>query len=132
MGALTAVGTFLKDHWSALLLVLVLAGGYAWIRKEEASFATTIAGLNASHQAEIDKMNADKVLEEQQHAQEKQQLQASLDAIQATYAAARAQLQVQQTQEQNQIVAKYGNDADGLAALVASKYGFVVIKPATP
>lgn len=126
----TTVWDFIKQHWQALLLVGVIAVGYAWIRHEEAGFANTIASLNASHQTAIDKINADKAQEEQQHAQELQQLQSTLNTIQANYAAAQAQLQQQQTAEQKQIVKKYGNDADGLAQLLASKFGFVVVKPA--
>ena len=127
--ALTDVWTFIKAHWQAILLVGVIAVGYAWIRHEEAAFADTISNLNTSHQAEIDKINADKAQEEQQHAQELQQLQSTLSTIQANYNAAQAQLQQQQTTEQKQIVQQYGNDADGLATLLASKMGFIVVKP---
>ena len=131
MPVLTIVWNFIKAHWQTLLLVVCLAVGYMWFRGNQAGWAKTVADLNAAHQVEIDKIAQDHKVEEQQHAQELQALQDQIAKIQADYAAAQAALAQQQTQEQQQIVKKYGNDADGLANLLAGKLGFVVVKPPT-
>jgi hypothetical protein len=128
--ALATVWNFLKGHWQAALVIVVMVGAYAWVKHTETSYANTIAKLNTDHQAEIDTINKARTQEEQQHAQEQAQLQATLTTIQQNYAAAQQQLALQQTQETQQIVAKYGNDSDGMAALLAKEYGFTVVKPA--
>jgi hypothetical protein len=129
MPVLTTVWNFIKAHWQAIALVLVIAVGYGWIHHLQAGYVDTIKKLNDSHQVEIDKIKQDHVVEEQQHAAELKALQDSIAKIQADYVAAQAALQQQQTQEQKDIVKKYGNDADGLANLLAGKMGFVVTKP---
>lgn len=129
MSPLTSAWNFLKAHWQAILLVLVIAASAAWIKHQQSMFADTITQLNQTHQAEIDKINQARVAEDQQHQQELKQLQDSIQKIQANYVAAQAQLAQQQTQEQSDIVKKYGNDADGLANLLAQKQGFIIVKP---
>src|ERR1019366_6180287 len=100
----SSIWGFIKAHWEGILLVIVLLGGFAWYKHMAAGQAATVMQLNAAHQAEIDKFNADKIIEDQQHAQEMQQLQATLDTIQTNYVAAQAKLQQQQSEEQLQIV----------------------------
>jgi|SRR5579885_225826 len=129
MPVLTSVWNFVKAHWQALLLVVVLAVGYGWIRHMQSQNVALIDQLNKSHQTEIDQITKARQDEQAQHQQELQQYQAQLAQIQQQYADAQAQLAQQQTQEQNQIVKKYGNDAKGLADLTASKFGFVVQVP---
>lgn len=126
---LTTIWNFIKANWQMILLLVVIAVGYAWIRHQQAGFADTLKQLNDSHQVEIDKINKDHQIEDAEHAAELKTLQDSVAKIQADYVAAQAALAIQQTQEQQQIVKKYGNDADGLATLTASKFGFVVVKP---
>jgi TolA-binding protein len=129
MATLTVIWNFLKAHWQTILLVVVLAVGFAWVKRQNSLNAAAIAQLNQSHQQEIDTINKARQDEETQHQQELQQYQQQLAQIQQEYAAAQAQLQQQQTQEQNNIVQKYHNDAAGLADLTASKFGFVVQVP---
>lgn len=125
----TAVWNFLKAHWQTILLVVVIVVGYGWIHHQQAGFAKAIADLNAAHQAEIDKINTARTKEEQEHAAELKQLQDSMAKIEADFAAAQAALDDQKNQERKDIVKKYGNDADGLAGLLADRLGFVVVKP---
>lgn len=126
---MTIVLSFLKKHWQVIALVAVLGAGYAWFRHQQASYAKTISDLSASHQVALDQINAAKALEDQQHAQELKDLQDRSAKIESDYAAAQAELQAQTTQEQEQIVQRFGNDADGLAQLLAGKFGFIVVKP---
>jgi hypothetical protein len=127
---LAYVWSFAKKNWQALLLVAAVGGAYLWYKAHEASDAKVIAALTASHQAEIDQINKARSNEEAQHQAELQQYQQQLQQIQADYAAAQQQLQQQQAQEQQQIIQKFGNDADGLAHLMGGKFGFTVQEPA--
>lgn len=129
MTLLTVTWNFLKSHWQAILLVFVIIGGVVWIKHQQSVFVDTFIQLNQSHQVEIDKINQARALESQQHAQELKQLQDSIHKIEESYAAAQAQLKQQQSQQQADIVKKYGNDADGLANLLSQKQGFTVVKP---
>jgi uncharacterized protein YlxW (UPF0749 family) len=129
MPVLTSVWNFVKAHWQAILLVVLIGVGYAWIRHEQSASVAAIAQLNAAHQQEMDAINKARSDEEAQHQQELQQYQTQLAQIQQQYAEAQAQLAQQQQVEQTQIVKKYGNDAKGLADLAASKFGFVVQVP---
>lgn len=128
---LSSVWEFIKKHWQAIVLVLVLVVGYAWLRKQQSDFAHTLDELNKSHQVEIDKINQARAEEERQHAAQLKQLQDSIAKIEADYAAAQAALQAQQQQQAHEIIVKYGHDADGLAQLVSDRFGFVVVKPPT-
>jgi hypothetical protein len=123
---MSVVWKFLKAHWHAITVVIVIAFSVFWFHHQQTGFAATLSQLNVSHQAEIDKINSDKLLEEQQHAAEQKQLQDSLNEIQANYVAAQAQLQQRQSAEASQIVSKYSTDPNSLANLLASKFGFVV------
>ena len=127
---LTSVWDFIKQHWQAILLVMVVIGGYAWIRHQQAGFTQALQQVNAAHQVELDSILKAKSIEDTQHAQELQQLQQSLATIQTQYDLAQKQLQQNQKTEQQDIVKKYGNDADGLAKLMADKLGLVVVSPA--
>jgi hypothetical protein len=130
MNVLSIIWGFVQKNWQAILLVAVIAVGYGWIHHMQAGFADTLKQLNDAHQTEITQINTARAQEEQQHAVELKQLQDSIAKIQADYAEAQAALRVQQTVEQKAIVKKYGNDADGLANLLAGRMGFTVVKPA--
>lgn len=127
---LTVVWSFVKAHWQAILLVAALGMGYFWFRGHAAQDAALLNKLNASHQAEIDQINKARSDEAAQHQAELAQYQQQLQKIQSDYVAAQQQLQAQQQAEQQQIVQKYGNDADGLAHLLGGKFGFTVQEPA--
>ena len=127
----TVVLNFLKSYWQLILLAAVVVVGYGWIAHQQASFAKTLAALNVAHQTEIEQVTAARSQEEKQHAQEMQELKDSIAKIQADYAAAQEQLRTRQLQDQRQIVKQYGNDADGLASLLADRMGFVVVKPSS-
>jgi len=129
MPVLTVIWNFVKAHWQVLVLGAVLGLGYAWYKQHVAADAAALAALNTAHQQEIDTINKARTDEENQHQQELQNLQSSLTQIQQQYDQAEAALQAQQTQEQTQIVKQYGNDATGLAQLMAGKMGFTVQVP---
>jgi chromosome segregation ATPase len=120
---------FLKKHWQAIVLAGAIVAGVSWLRHQQAGFAQAITDLNASHQAEIQKINEARAQEEREHAAQLKELQASIAKIQEDYAAAQEALKRQQADAAKQIVKKYGNDADGLAGLLADRLGFVVVKP---
>jgi len=130
MPVLTSVWSFFKTHWQAILLVVAIVVGYAWVRHEQKAQVDIVNKLDAAHAQEIAAVNKARADEVAQHQQELQQYQTQLAQIQQEYVQAQAQLQQQQTQETSQIVKKYGNDAKGLADLAASKFGFVVQVPA--
>lgn len=132
MPVLSTVWSFVTKHWQAITLAAVIAVGYGWIRHQQSGFADTLSKLNASHQTEIDQVNKARADEQAQHQQELQNLQQSLAQIQQQYADAQAALAVQQTQEQQAIVKKYGSDVTGLAQLLGSKLNFTVEIPADP
>jgi TolA-binding protein len=129
MPVLTVIWNFVKAHWQVMVMLLALGVGYAWYRHHIAADAAALVQLNAAHQVEIDTLNKARQDEQAQHQQELQNLQQSLAQIQQQYDQAEAALQVQQTQEQTAIVKQYGNDANGLATLLAGKLGFTVQTP---
>ena len=131
MNVLTVIWNFVKKYWQVFALLTIVAVGYGWIRHQQATYADTLAQLNASHQAEIDQITQAKQLEEQQHLAEVKQLQDSINKINQDYAQAQADLAAKQAQTQQDIVKKYGNDAAGLAKLLADSEGFVVVNSAS-
>jgi TolA-binding protein len=126
---LATVWGFVKAHWQVIVLCLVVGVGYGWLKHQQAGFAATLSKLNASHQTEVDQITRARADEETQHQHELQQLQTSLAQIQQQYTDAQAALAAKQTQEQQAIVKKYGDDAEGLAQLLGSKMGFTVVVP---
>jgi murein L,D-transpeptidase YcbB/YkuD len=129
MPVLTVIWNFVKAHWQAIVLVVAIGIGYGWYRHHVAADAAALVQLNAAHQVEIDTINKARADEQAQHQKEVQTLQQSLAQIQQQYDQAEAALQAQQTAEQTQIVKQYGNDANGLAQLLAGKLGFTVQTP---
>ena len=119
----------IKKHWQLIVLLGVILLGTCWLRRQQASFAQAIADLNSSHQLEIQQINEARAQEAREHATQLKELQASITKIQEDYIAAEAELKRQQATFAKQIVKKYGNDADGLANLLADRLGFVVVKP---
>jgi len=132
MSVLSSIWEFVKKHWQAILLVLVITVGYAWIRNQQSHWAETVRKLNESHQIEIDKINQARLQEEKEHAQELKVLQESLAKIEQDYQAAQKALDERTKQHQTEIVKKYGNDMKGLAELAADRFGFVVVSQPTP
>lgn len=122
------IWSFIKSNWQALALVVILAVGAAWLQRQQADFTKTITELNSSHQVEIEKINKARLQEAKEHEVQLKQLQDSINKIQADYASAQDALRKQQAADTRQIVKKYGNDADGLATLLAERLGFVVVK----
>jgi len=131
MGVLTNIWEFTKRHWQAILLVVVIAGGYVWFKNQQASNAATIVQINESHQIELEKITVARALEEAQHKAQLERLQQSLEKIQQDYTQVQATIAAQQTAQQKQIVQKYSNDSVGLAKLLAGEFGFVVVLPPT-
>ena len=131
MGVLTNIWDFFKKHWQAILLVVIVVGGYAWIRSQQSTFATTLQQIDASHQVEIDQINKARADEKAQHEAQLEHLQQSLERIQQDYVQAQAAIIAAQTVQQKQIVQKFGNDSVGLANLLAEKFNFVVVLPPT-
>jgi len=129
MGVLTNIWGFIQKHWQAILLVVVLAGGYAWLQHQQSTFATTLQQIDASHQTEIDQINKARETEKAQHEAQLEHLQQSLERIQQEYSQAQASIIATQTAQQKQIVQTYSNDSVGLAKLLADKFGFVVVLP---
>jgi len=129
MGVLTNIWEFTKRHWQAILLVVVIAGGYVWFKNQQASNAATIVQINESHQIELEKITVARALEEAQHKAQLERLQQSLEKIQQDYTQVQATIAAQQTAQQKQIVQKYSNDSVGLAKLLAGEFGFVVVLP---
>jgi TolA-binding protein len=128
----TPVLAFLKKYWQTILLVLVIVFAGFWVKHVQANFAKALTDLNNSHQTEINQINDARAQETKEREEQIKQLQASIDKIQTDYAAAQAAAKVKQAEDAKQIVKKYGNDADGLANLLADKLGFTVVKPASP
>jgi hypothetical protein len=129
MPVLASVWKFVTAHWQAIVLVVLVGAGYGWYKHQQSQSIKVIADLNAAHQVEVDTINRARQTEETQHQKELQDLQSNLAQIQQQYALQVAALAVQQTQEQQQIVQKYGSDAKGLADLTASRFGFTVQLP---
>lgn len=127
---MSAVWNFIKSNWQLILLIFVLIGAVVVFKQQQANFADSIEQLNRSHQTEIDKISAARELEVVEHAKQLKQLQDSISKIESDYVAAKANVTQRQTQQQIEIVKKYGDDADGLANLLAQKQGFLVIKSA--
>lgn len=130
MQLLTATWNWVKSHWQVILLAAVLIGGAMWIKRQQASFADTLSKLDQTHQEELQKITLARALEEAEHAKQVKEMQESIAKIQSDYAESQAKLAQKQRQEQVEIVKKFGNDAEGLANLLAQQQGFTVIKPA--
>lgn len=130
MQVLTATWNWIKAHWQVILLALVIIGGAAWIKHQQAAFADTLTQLDKTHQEEIEKITVARAVEEAEHAKQVKEMQDALAKIQSDFVEAQAHLAQKQQQEQADIVKKFGNDADGLANLLAQQQGFTVIKPA--
>lgn len=120
---------FVKRNWQVILLVVALVIGYMWLRNRDSEWARLVDNLNNNHYAEIDKINKLREEEAKQHAEQVRILQESLAKIEANYKKAVEDLEKEKTSRQKEIVRKYGNDANGLADLMADSYGFIV-KPA--
>lgn len=129
MLALNSIWSFFKQHWAAVLLVVLGIVSYAWIRHSQSLWADALARSEQVHQEEIDKVNAIRSQETQDHQRELARLQSDLSKIQADFDAARVQLAAQQKQEERQIVKQYKDDMAGLAGLAADKLGLVVSAP---
>lgn len=126
---LTKVGEFLKKNWLAVVLVVGIVFAAFWMRNQQADYAQAIKDLNDSHQVEIRKINEARAQEAKEHEEQLRQLQENVARIEADYKQALVDLQKERAARKNEIVRKYGNDADGLANLLAGEFGFTV-KPA--
>jgi len=127
MQVLTATWNWVKAHWQAILLAVVIVGAAAWIKHQQATFADTLSKLDQTHQEEIQKITTARAFEEAEHARQVKEMQDAIAKIQSDYAESQAKLIQKQRQEQVDIVKKFGNDADGLANLLAQQQGFTVI-----
>lgn len=120
---------FVAKYWQIILLVVALGHGYMWMKNRDAEWARLVDTLNDNHHAEIDKINKLREEEAKQHAEQLRVLQESLARIEEDYKKVLEDLEKEKTSRQKEIVRKYGNDANGLASLLADSYGFIV-KPA--
>lgn len=123
---LAAAKNFLKKYWQTLLLVAVIVLGYAWYKSKQQDWTNTIREINDSNQVVINQINEAREREAAQHAAQLRELQESIAKIQADYAKALADLEHEREGRKKEIVRKYGNDADGLAKLLANEFGFTV------
>lgn len=128
----TVVYEFLKKNWAAILLVVLLCVGYAWIRHQQAQTAAIIRELDNSHQVELEKIIDARAKEEAAHAAQVKILLDSLAKIQAEYEVAQLELERQKNVQRKEIVKKYSNDVDGLAQLAAEKLGLLVMPSTAP
>jgi uncharacterized membrane protein (DUF106 family) len=129
MQVLSATWNWVKSHWQVILLAAVLIGGAIWVKRQQAAFADTLSKLDQTHQEEIQKITAARELEVAEHAKQVKEMQESITKVQSDYAESQAKLAQRQRLEQVEIVKKFGNDADGLANLLAQQQGFTVVKP---
>lgn len=129
MNALSVAWGFVKQHWQAILLVTLGVVSYAWVRHSQSVWADTLARSEQVHQQEVDRINAVRAQEVQDHQRELARLQTDLTKIQADFDAAQAQLAARQKQEERQIVKQYKDDMQGLAHLTADKLGLVIAAP---
>ena len=128
MVPLTVIWNFVKAHASTILLVIALVVGYGLFRHNNAKWADTLTKVNAAHQQEIATVAKDRQVEEEEHAAEVKTLTDTLDKVQKAYNAATTAVVHQETVEEHAIVVKYSNDNEGLAQLVAEKFGLTVVK----
>jgi len=127
MQVLTATWNWVKSHWQVILLAVVLIGGAMWIKHQQATFADTLSKLDQTHQEELQKITLARALEEAEHAKQVKEMQEAIAKIQSDYAESQTKLAQKQRQEQVEIVKKFGNDAEGLANLLAQQQGFTVV-----
>ena len=127
MRILTSILGFIRVNWQVILLVVVVACGYAWMRHQQGIASATIDKLNASHQLEIDVINKARIDENEKHAAQLKQLDASLEQVKDDYTRKIAAISSAQAVQQKQIVKKYDNDIVGLANALADKLGFIVV-----
>lgn len=128
-----SIKNFLKAHWVALVLgvvlVIVTITAIVMLRSRAGAYADSLTEIDAAHHEEIEKINQARELEKQEHAQQLQVLQDTIARIESDYADAQARLKDKETKQKKEIVQKFGNDADGLAGLLNDRFGFNVVKP---
>jgi len=123
---------WLKANWQTLFTLAIMAlGFYGWWQhnmSSQANLAQVVTQINAANQAEIDNIVRAHDLEQQQHAQELQSLQSDIARINSDYATAQQQIGQRKTQEEHQIVQRYGNDMVGLSSLLADKFNLTIVE----
>jgi len=127
MRILTSILGFIRVNWQAILLIVVVICGYAWLRHRQNDATAVLVKLDASHQLEIDTITKARADENEKHAAQVQLLNTSLEQIQDDYARKIAAISSTQVAQQKLIVKKYDNDVVGLANVLADKLGFVVV-----
>ena len=123
------IWAFIKKHWQLILLVIiVIAGAYAY-RRREVDFIDDYRKIQDAHAQEIRKIQA--AQDEERHRLEENQkhLQAALDAVKKQYDEAQKELDDRKKKEVDQIVHDYGNNPDELAKKLAEVGGFAVVIP---
>lgn len=121
-----SIKNFFKKYWQIMLLVVVVVVGYWYIREQDANWGRVVDALNDSHQIEVETINKAREDEAKQHAEQLKAWQESVAQIKADYARVLEDLEKEKSVRRHEIVQKYGNDAEGLANLMAENFGFVV------
>jgi len=127
---LLKVWEYVKRHWSVLLIAaVVLVAGFFLFRHQSGTFADQLKQVQTIHAEEVNKIEAARVAEQQQHAANVKQLQDNLDASQRRYDESLKDLDAAKKAQAAAIIKQYGNDPVALAQKLSEVTGFRVINP---
>jgi cell division protein FtsB len=127
----TATSEFVRNHWHAIMLVLVLllgATSYWLLKKNGQDYSVKIQQLQTAHDEEVKKILDAQAVERKQHEENLKKLEDQLTAIQKEYIAAQQILETKKQVEIKEIVKDYGDNPDELAKKLSLVTGFQVIR----
>lgn len=121
--------TTLKKYWQIFLLITLVIAFFIFNRKKNIDFSQRLEEIQASHQAELEKIENIRKQERLEHEENEKKLRQTLELLQAKYDEQMRIFDAKQKAEVEKLVKLYKNDPVALAEEVSKTTGFKIIYP---
>ena len=121
--------TTLKKYWQIFLLITLVIVFFIFNRKKNVDFSQRLEEIQASHQAELEKIENIRKQERLEHEENEKKLRQTLELLQAKYDEQMRIFDAKQKAEVEKLVKLYKNDPVALAEEVSKTTGFKIIYP---
>jgi hypothetical protein len=121
--------TTLKKYWHMFLLVTLVVAFFIFNRKKNIDFSQRLEEIQATHQAELAKIEKIRQQERLEHEENEKKLRQTLELLQAKYDEQMRVFDNKLKAEVEKLVKLYKNDPVALAEEVSKTTGFKIIYP---
>lgn len=129
MLAIQKFWAFIKKYWGVAAIVVGAIVALFLFRKSRTDISAALQKLQATHDAEIARIDAIRAREAEEHRVNEQRYRETLAKIEDQYAQAKQEIDAKKRREVEDIVKRHGDDPVALADELHKATGFRVILP---